>query len=835
MITELVWYLEEGRFSKLYTEFEEALTEYADARKTGGEAAADGRRKLEKICERHIANAGMKRSPYVDAEEEFFDGAAIDRKACNAFIKEAAACHCYQKLLWEYMGTTGSFTEITRLTMKKEGKRLEDYYPISYKRTHPDRKTRMETIRRERDGTAVVPLFLYSDGSGGSEYKETKAKARFDVCPLEIETCGIDLRKPYDPNVQAVHKGWHIAEDGEGNWERIDDNLTTVKSVPIRVRRDIEVIWESGGAVLYDGDGLLMHPAIFLEFCENKGMLDRTATLQELSAYMRRHGIKKITGVSAPVLEGGKRETVKRYERILGPLADAKLSYIDDEKVRELRERKLRAEQEVREKEAGTRLLTVVSALSEKGVKGTALVEAIRSGGIEVPIDVKSTEDAKRLSLDEKELSYVRSLSIPQAKGERFNNTLVQILLLKKELEQSGIDIRGAIEAVYRRTVKEEHVEGVTVYERTLGAICKGEDVNENEIGDGATNLRELESAGLISAEARKAAEKALAEAYARGNPSEIRAQTNVIAEYEAIRQSTGWNLEETLKTAAAIVSGGAGGSERIFFERPLEAVIDRASKKGAITKRVDTERWARGREKPKEGRAFGDIVSEAGYAAFLGSSLYRESGLTEEDVKALRVECKAEAERAGKERFAEYMAGTGEDAFVGVYRAAPPQTKSEAQAGRGDVSSAGRRETREAEVQLRGQGTEVEGEVRAVINEANGRLVTQENQSADEGGDGERTARVSGESADEKRVIEGDKRKTGKAQQEAARMARLEANYERDKRMLAKEDPAFARRGFYDIGHAQGSEEETEDEIRRNTQDMEQLINKKIKEKTGF
>ena len=69
MITELAWYLEEGRFSKLYTEFEEALTEYADARKTGGEAAADDRRKLEKLCERHIANAGMKRSPYVDAEK----------------------------------------------------------------------------------------------------------------------------------------------------------------------------------------------------------------------------------------------------------------------------------------------------------------------------------------------------------------------------------------------------------------------------------------------------------------------------------------------------------------------------------------------------------------------------------------------------------------------------------------------------------------------------------------------------------------------------------------------------------------------------------------------
>ena len=117
--------------------------------------------------------------------------------------------------------------------------------------------------------------------------------------------------------------------------------------------------------------------------------------------------------------------------------------------------------------------------------------------------------------------------------------------------------------------------------------------------------------------------------------------------------------------------------------------------------------------------------------------------------------------------------------------------------------------------MQRRGQGSEAEGEARAVIDEANGRLVAQENQSADEGGDGERTERVPEGSADGKRAIEGDKTKTGKTQQEAARMARLEANYERDKRMLAKEDPAFARRGFYDIGHAQGSEEEVDDERR--------------------
>ena len=45
--------------------------------------------------------------------------------------------------------------------------------------------------------------------------------------------------------------------------------------------------------------------------------------------------------------------------------------------------------------------------------------------------------------------------------------------------------------------------------------------------------------------------------------------------------------------------------------------------------------------------------------------------------------------------------------------------------------------------------------------------------------------------------------------QEEAARLERMNANYEHDKAVLAKADPMFARNQFWDVGHAEGSGEE--------------------------
>ena len=50
--------------------------------------------------------------------------------------------------------------------------------------------------------------------------------------------------------------------------------------------------------------------------------------------------------------------------------------------------------------------------------------------------------------------------------------------------------------------------------------------------------------------------------------------------------------------------------------------------------------------------------------------------------------------------------------------------------------------------------------------------------------------------------------------QEEAARLERMNANYEHDKAVLAKTDPMFARNQFWDVGHAEGSGEVTDREL---------------------
>jgi len=60
--------------------------------------------------------------------------------------------------------------------------------------------------------------------------------------------------------------------------------------------------------------------------------------------------------------------------------------------------------------------------------------------------------------------------------------------------------------------------------------------------------------------------------------------------------------------------------------------------------------------------------------------------------------------------------------------------------------------------------------------------------------------------------------------------MARLEANYERDKRMLAKEDPAFAKNRFWDVGHAEGSGGMSERDIEKLSSDRGDDLLEQIK-----
>ena len=67
-------------------------------------------------------------------------------------------------------------------------------------------------------------------------------------------------------------------------------------------------------------------------------------------------------------------------------------------------------------------------------------------------------------------------------------------------------------------------------------------------------------------------------------------------------------------------------------------------------------------------------------------------------------------------------------------------------------------------------------------------------------------------------------------ADKEKLRMARINANYEHDKKLLAKEDPAFVRSPFHNIGHAQGNEELSERDLYKIARELNEEKKEKLR-----
>ena len=60
--------------------------------------------------------------------------------------------------------------------------------------------------------------------------------------------------------------------------------------------------------------------------------------------------------------------------------------------------------------------------------------------------------------------------------------------------------------------------------------------------------------------------------------------------------------------------------------------------------------------------------------------------------------------------------------------------------------------------------------------------------------------------------------------------MARINANYEHDKKLLAKEDPAFVRSPFHNIGHAQGNEDLSERDLYKIARELNEEKKEKLR-----
>lgn len=125
MIQELAWYIESGRFTGIVEELEEKAASYAASLAAGSKDADERGEEFRELCRWHMKKSGFRadEAETMDIEEEFFDGAELNREALNRFEKEVIKAHMYQKHLWEFMGTTGSMTVISKSALIQEFER----------------------------------------------------------------------------------------------------------------------------------------------------------------------------------------------------------------------------------------------------------------------------------------------------------------------------------------------------------------------------------------------------------------------------------------------------------------------------------------------------------------------------------------------------------------------------------------------------------------------------------------------------------------------------------------------------------------------------------------
>ena len=328
LIKEYLWYVQPGRYSAIAQEIEEAVQSYAISKNQSSKKKKDRlRAAAQQLCAHHLVHSGIREEQNVciNIDAEFCSEGTVNQENLNRFIKEIVKAYCYQKVLWEYMGTTSSFTCISKLAMEQDGFVYEDYLPVSYKRDVAQKEA--EKIKRENK----VPIYAYTDGTVSEHYDKKKARFSFNA---HKDTSGYNWTKGYDPNDTVEKKGWHGAYNKDGYWVKVNESEHTqeIGSITQPLVQPLQLIKEKEGALLYDGSGffsetsdILYIDALLHVYAHSQN--DKTATVERIKEALQDLGVHTISHVACPGV--GKKETRERYRKALGKLACDDLQIIE--------------------------------------------------------------------------------------------------------------------------------------------------------------------------------------------------------------------------------------------------------------------------------------------------------------------------------------------------------------------------------------------------------------------------------------------------------------------------------------------------------------------------
>ncbi len=621
MVKYLSWYLADNRFTDLAKEIEEKVLEYGEAKEKdeAEEKLFQLREKARNLCEYHCCKSGIKNNSrtYINIDAEFFNGKSIDNNALDNFIKEIIKAHCYQKVLWTYIGTTGSFTQITKTDMEQQGLNYKDYLPLPLKEKYEEKSPIEDKIEEN-----AVPFYIYPDGSISQKYDKEKAKFSFNSLD---DKSGFNWKKGYDPNDSIIKTDWYGKFNEEDEWIKVkkekNENSIETDNFPAS---EIQIVIDNGVTILHD-PGNILFDIIEIDYLTKSGELygkvetDIEATVNKIKETVLSMGIDKIDKVSCNKA-AGKKAAINNYKKVLKELASENLTICSIKETEKIIEHEKIKSIEIEKEKNGLKLERVITKIQKRGIESKEEIEkTVYTGKIDIPLSIKNREDAKVLGLTENEIIYISKLNIPPAKEKLFNNALVNIYANWQLYEHNNISKTEIADKVYN-IITEEKSDESSIASETLFKDIVIKPINKKDKNNykpvlinktaipGLFNndkyidfyneaerksyISYLEKNNIVSGETAdiilKEFEKLpLAQEAVKEKINYALART--LMQYKHIASSTGMTIKEIIQDAINIIKNPdieiKSGSRRIFYDLSLSNVIREASKQNSHLK----------------------------------------------------------------------------------------------------------------------------------------------------------------------------------------------------------------------------------------------------------
>jgi hypothetical protein len=608
MLKELAWYMDDNRFTNIATELQESIDKYAGAKEAGaGETVLSPLRESARfLFEEHCVRSGLrnKEAPYINIDAEFFEGNKPDQKSLDIFINNILKNHGYQRVLWMFMGTTGSFTQISKNEMSRQGLQYEDYLPIEYKATHPPKKP-----LEDRLGENEVPIYLYSDGTVSMEYSPPKARFRLDAL---ADRSGIDWKEGYNPNGAVLKEGWHGEFNGEGAWVRVDETFEDASSPVLwnGKSKSIEIIKYGNTAILYDPEMTLLTADMILyltEGGETYGNLtvDNEETVKEIKKSLEEIGVDNITAIAG--VKGETAALTKAYGEVLKELAAADLRVIDYKTLESIRERERKESEAVYVEKKGVALERTIQTAVKSGGSPSMVMNAVTGGMMAVPLNPREKTDGKILGLSEEEISAIAAIEIRPEDEKKFETVLSNLYAAWPEYEAGGtskaetaklvseyitgnqdkkivLNGKTTLERIIRGPKIDSH-EGVNLYASGIpGTFREPDPVDFYNESAKISYIRNLEKKRILPKGGGTAALKALGSLPEGGNEKKLqinRSITRTLGEYRAISMSTGLPVAELIEAVISNIEGKGHPAlnKAVYYELSMTSILAAASK----------------------------------------------------------------------------------------------------------------------------------------------------------------------------------------------------------------------------------------------------------------